>query len=206
MRIKMITVIAALFISAVLNAADSMEDRARSVDALIKQQKYAEAEKALVSIIADHPRELFFYSQMDIALNGQKKYAEAEAVRTKLLKVWIDYYKDQWIKKGKPKGESAWARMVDQSSVYHIIGCEYFEPERMGDDAVITNYFKILAINKKNKDDFRVFKLEMSDIIGKYYVLCEYSETAHSQIIPYGDAMPTLRVIMEDLKKVLDKK
>ena len=47
MRIKMITVIAALFISAVLNAADSMEEQARNVDALIKQQKYAQSDHSL---------------------------------------------------------------------------------------------------------------------------------------------------------------
>ena len=89
-----------------------------------------------------------------------------------------------------------------------MIGTEYYTPEIIGDDAKIVITYKIILAPISEDKQIRLFKLEMSNIVTEYYVLCEYvfnnDQTMHFQRIPYGREKPDLRDVVSDLIEYLN--
>jgi len=194
-----------IFILFLFSIYSIISQNANNVYDLLMQKKYTEAEKLAKELLIEKPHDLVLLAQLDVALNAQKKYLESEKLHDEIIKIWNSYYKDDFIKKGSPIGESSWARIVTESNDYFIISCEYYMPEKLGEEEpTILNFYKFIVQSKKDKNKYRLFKLEMSNVIGEYYVLSEISNGGFSEIIPYGSKKPSIFKITNDLIEYLN--
>lgn len=176
----------------------------------LADRKYSEAEKAARLAIEQYPERIEFYVCLDQALNGQKRYEEAEAVRNQILTVWTAHYKEEFLEAGMPIRLRTWARMVTYTPGFIILSCEYFMPEELGDEEPkITNYYKFIVHYGPNPQDVRIFKLEHSNIIADYYVIGELSDAGHRQVVSFGSQKPTLQdataALVQKLKEEVEK-
>lgn len=210
---KRIVLVTALLLMAVMataiDAYASADCRVEAVNfrKLIYAGQFKEAEPSVRDCLERHPEDLGFLSSLDVVLNGQGRYDDADKVRDQILEIWKRDYKAKWIENGSPVGESSWARMVMQSKDYHVIGTEYYTPEPLGEKKppMIVSFYKLLAFPEAEGGKTRLFKLEMSDIIGKYYVLREsFGDGGGAQRIPYGDEKPELRRVVKEAVSFLD--
>ena len=171
---------------------------------LLMKGNFKDAEPLIRECLKEVPEDLYFLAQLDMSLNGQGKYDEAEKVRETILKIWNDKGKQEWVKKGKPVNESTWARMIVFTKSYRLIGTEYYEPEVIGNPPLtITNFYKIL-VQSLDGGKNRLFKLEMSKMTEEYYVVSEILENGYRQFVPYGNKKPDLKTILKDMAAKLD--
>jgi len=167
---------------------------------------YSEALEYVNQCLEQEPRNLAFLANLDIIYNGTGEYEKAEKLKNEIKEIWKKDKKELWLKKGSPKSESTWARYLRKTGDYYVIGTEYFEPEVVGDEvARITNYYKIIMQPTSANTGHRLFKLEMSDLVGKYHVLSEFKDDRIEQVIPYGSIMPSFQQLMKDFEKYLTK-
>jgi hypothetical protein len=80
------------------------------------------------------PHEIYFLGQLEISLNGQGKYTEADQVAASVRQIWKSEYKEHWIAEGSPVAESSWAMVVIFSKDYYLFGTDYFMPHLVGGD------------------------------------------------------------------------
>ena len=183
-----------------ISVADELELNQRALDAqaLIFAEKYEQAEVVIRECLKVVPKDLSFLSKLDIVLNGQGKYTDADKIGDQIREIWIENHRDKWLADGSPMARATWARMVVQTKDYFVIGVEYYQPEVIGTDFPITSFYKIIVHPKVKGDKPRVFKLEMSNLDRMYYVLRElYLETGGgAQIISYGSKKPEFRQVL----------
>ena len=182
---------------------DDLDEYDQKIQDLLYQGKFKEAEPMVSKCLEMAPYNISFLAKKDIVLNGLGRYIEADQVRNEILDLWHKNFKDAWIRKGSPKSEATWARILSFSEDYYVIGTEYYAPEIIGDEAKIVITYKIILAPISEDKQIRLFKLEMSNLIAEYYVLCEYifndDQTMHIQRIPYGGERPHLRDVVSDL-------
>lgn len=168
--------------------------------------EYTRAEPGIQKCIARHPREVAYLSKLDIALNGQGKYIEADALREQILAIWHQYYEADWRAKGSPVRESSWARMILSTKDYDVIGVEYFVPQILNEDPPLEALYKVIALPRSEDNKARLFKLEKSqfDDTG-FYVLREQFENGGKQIVQYGDEQPAFHRMVNDAAAYLEK-
>jgi hypothetical protein len=187
------------FLSTV-SAADELDLNQRALDAqdLIFAEKYERAEVVIRECLKVAPKDLNLLSKLDIALNGQGKYPDADNIRDQIREIWIENHRDKWLADGSPVARATWARMVVQTKNYFVIGVEYYQPEVIGTDFPITSFYKIIVHPKIKGDKPRVFKLEMSNLDRAYYVLRELylKRGGGAQIISYGSKKPEFRQVL----------
>ena len=186
------------------SAQENFEEKSRRVQAFLLDGKFDDAEPLVRECLEEAPKDISLLSQLDQVLNGQRKYAEADLVRDRIRMIWKKEHERNWRKKGAPVGEATWARMIVSSRDYHVIGTEYFTPEVLRPEPTITTFYKVIALSKMEGRIARLFKLEMSDIVGKFYVLREDWGSGGRQIIPYGESMPDIRQVVADAVDYLD--
>ena len=189
-----------------VDAYADCKEEAAEIQQFIFAEKFEEAEPIVRKCLEGFPEDLAFLSNLDIVLNGQGKFNASKQVHDQILEIWKRDYEPKWREKGSPVSESSWARMVMQSKDYHVIGTEYYTPEPLGKEpATIYSFYKLIAFPKDDEGEARLFKLEMSDILGKYYVLREsFGNGGGAQRIPYGDQKPELRRVVKEAVSYLD--
>jgi hypothetical protein len=182
-----------------------LNQRALDAQDLIFAEKYEQAEVVIRECLKVVPKNLNFLSKLDIVLNGQGKYTDADNIRDQIREIWIKNHRDKWLADGSPVARATWARMVVQTKNYLVIGVEYYQPEVIGTNFPITSFYKIIVHPKEKGDKPRVFKLEMSNLDRVYYVLRElYLERGGgAQIIPYGSKKPEFRKVLQGAVRYL---
>jgi hypothetical protein len=182
------------------------KNEAAQIQQFIFTEKFKEAEPIVRKCLGEFPESLAFLANLDVVLNGQEKFKASEKVRDRILKIWHRDYEADWIAKGSPVREATWARMIIQSRDYYVVGAEYYTPEPLGNEpSFILSYYKLIAFPKVEGEEARLFKLEMSDIVGKYHVLREsFANGGGAQIIPYGEEKPALHRVVKEAVSWLD--
>jgi hypothetical protein len=182
-------------------------EKSEKIQALLRTGKFDDAEPLVRECIRQLPEEIYFLGQLEMVLNGQDKFREADEFRDRIRKLWEKNYKAKWIAKGSPVGESSWARVVGSSKDYDVFGVEYFVPrllEGTDRDALIA-YYKVIALPKQGNGSSRIFQLDKS-ANEKHYFLEEFSESAISMAQMYGNEMPDIRTVVRDAISYLDGK
>jgi hypothetical protein len=181
--------------------------KSAEIQQLIFAGQFEEAEPLVRRCLDKLPEDLSFLSKLDIVLNGQGKYSASEQVHDQILEIWNQKHAAKWRAKGSPVREATWARIVTHSRDYYVIGTEYYTPEVLGEaPAQILVFYKVIALPMADENEARLFKLEMSEIETKYYVLRESLGNGGRQVIPYGDQKPDLRQVVTDSVSYLDRK
>lgn len=179
--------------------------KSRKIQELIFASQFKQAEPLVRSCLDKGSDELYFLSQLDIVLNGQGNHGAADRVRNQILETWHQKHEAEWRAKGSPVAQATWARMVSSSHEYYVIGAEYYVPEVLGSEPPqIMVYYKMIALPKVEGKQPRLFKLEMSELVSKFYVLRETFRRGGRQVIPYGESKPDLRQVVTDTINYLD--
>ena len=187
-----------------------LDQKSEEIQALLRSGKFDEAEPLVRECIRQVPSEIYFLAQLEMVLNGEGKFGEADELRDRIRKLWEKDYKAAWIAKGSPVGESSWARVVGSSKDYDVFGTEYFVPRLLEgrdrkDPTALIGYYKVIALPKKGSGPSRIFQLDKS-ASEKNYFLEEFSEKAISIAEVYGHAMPGIRSVVTDAISYLDSK
>jgi len=204
-----VSLICCAFLSTISEANElDLNQKALEAQDLIFAEKYVEAEVVIRECLKVEPENMGFLSKLDIVLNGQGKYTDADSIRDQILEIWIKKHRDKWLADGSPVARATWARMIAETKKSIVIGVEYYQPEVIGTDFPITTFYKIIVHPKKKGDKPRVFKLEMSNLDRVYYVLRElHLDTGGgAQIIPYGSKKPGFRQVFQDAVRYLISK
>jgi len=82
------------------------------IENLLKSGEFEKAEPLVRECLRQVPHEIYFLGQLEMSLNGQGKYAEADQVAARVRQVWKSEYKEQWIANGSPVAEASWARIM----------------------------------------------------------------------------------------------
>ena len=182
-------------------------ENSKVIQKLVFEGKFKEAEPYVQKCLQKVPNDMYFLSQLDIVLNGQQRFQEADQLRNKILEIWNRDHKQAWISKGSPVAERAWLRMIGFAKDYNVAATEYYIPEPLNPatpDNTITNFYKFIVIPKSQAVKERLFKLEMSKLREEYYVLSEISDKGFRQVRPYGSQKPDIRTVLKDLILYLD--
>jgi hypothetical protein len=187
-----------------------LEQKSETIQALLRAGKFDEAEPLARDCIRQLPEEIFFLGQLEMVLNGQGKFGEADELRDKIRKLWEKDYKAGWIAKGSPVGESSWARVVSFSKEYDVFGAEYFVPRILEgadrkDLLALIAYYKVIAFPKTGNGPARIFQLDKSSI-EKNYFLEEFSKKRVILAKMYGNETPDIRAVVVDAIAYLDGK
>ena len=187
-----------------------LEHTSEKIQVLLRARKFDEAEPLVRECIRQLPEEIYFLGQLEMVLNGQDKFREADEFRDRIRKLWEKDYKAAWIAKGSPVGESSWSRVVGSSKDYDVFGAEYFVPRLLEgrdrkDPLALIAYYKVIALPKKGSGPSRIFQLDKS-ASERHYFLEEFSENAISMAERYGNAIPSIRTVVADAMSYLDGK
>jgi hypothetical protein len=187
-----------------------LEQKSKKIQALLLAGKFDEAEPVVRECIRQLPAEIYFLGQLEMVLNGQGRFREADELRHQIRKLWEKNYKAEWIAKGSPVGESSWARVVGSSRDYDVFAVEYFVPRLLEgkdrkDPFALIAYYKVIALPKQGNGPSRILQFDKA-ANEKNYFLEEYSEKAISMAEMYGNEMPDIRTVIRDAISYLDGK
>jgi hypothetical protein len=187
-----------------------LEQTSEKIQVLLRARKFDEAEPLVRECIRRLPKEIYFLAQLEMVLNGQGRFGDADKLRDRIRKLWEKDYKAAWIAKGSPVAESSWSRVVGSSKDYDVFGAEYFVPRLLEgrdrkDPLALIAYYKVIALPKEGSGPSRIFQLDKS-ASEKNYFLEEFSEKAISIAEVYGNAMPGIRSVVADAISYLDGK
>jgi hypothetical protein len=185
----------------VRSAQQDLGRRSENLQALLYGGKFDEAEPLARECVEQAPEEIYFLSQLEMALNGQGKVREADELRDRILKLWEQKYKEKWMAKGAPVDESSWARVIATSQEYHVIGTEYFIPRliegKKDDPLALYAFYKVIAFPKEGGGTSRILQLNKSKE-EKNYFLEEYSQGSIVMAKTYGAGKPDIRAVVSD--------
>lgn len=191
--------------AAAVDADDDCAKTSEMIERLLLARHFAQAEPLVRTCLSEHPGQLSLLSKLDIVLNGQGKRQAADQVRERILQTWHRNHEADWRARGSPVAEATWARMVSSSQEYYVIGAEYYVPEVLGaEPPQILVYYKVIALPRVDGKSPRLFKLEMSDLGMKFYVLRETFRNGGRQVKPYGNDKPDLPRVVIDAIHFLD--
>lgn len=190
-------------------AALDLVEASNEIERLLQAGKFKKAGALAEECIAAAPEDIGFLSKRSMALYGQGRADEAEALRDEILDLWTRRYRDNWVARGSPRGEAAWARMILPAKRYHVYLAEYYEPQILTLDGVEVRVpYKFVAIPKDRKGNAgRVFKFEARRTSGggEIYSLREVLEAVHKLAIPYGPEEPELQDVAAETVEYLNK-
>ena len=207
MALLMGSLVLARYLRAQLSNAD-VKEKSEKIQALLQAEKFNEAEPLVRESIRQLPNEIYFLAQLEVVLNGQGKFRDADELRNRIRALWERNYRSEWIAKGSPVGESSWLRVVSSSKDYHVFGVEYFVPrliEGAGpkDPLALFAYYKVIAVPKTGNGPSRVFQLNKSKS-EKAYFLEEFSDNTITLDSTYGTEIPDIRTVVGDAARYLD--
>ncbi len=177
----------------------------------MKSGEFAKAEPLVRECLREVPQEIYFLGQLEMSLNGQGKYDEADQVAARVRQIWKTEYKEKWIADGSPVATASWARIMIFSRDYYVIGTEYFIPHSVYMDpppkskglALMADY-KVIARPRRKDGVSRIFMLDKS-AYEKHYFLEEFSANAILMVATYGNEKPDIRTLTKVVADYLDK-
>ena len=210
-RLLSLLLLLALFLATFVVSQDEPSQKSREIGNLLRSGEFAKAETMARQCLRQVPDDIYFLSQLEMSLNGQQKYGEADEVAARVREIWKSDYKEEWIKRGSPVAESSWARVIITSKNYYVIGTEYFMPHNLGgvptekdkEFALIAN-FKIIATPKREDGRSRIFMLDKA-ISEKNYFLEEFAGKAIVMVASHGGREPDIRVLAKTVVNYLDR-
>lgn len=201
----------ALLLATTLLAQNDLSQRSELIENLLKSGEFEKAEPLVRECLRQVPHEIHFLGQLEMSLNGQGKYAEADKVAASVRQIWKREYKEQWIANGSPVAEASWARVMISSRDYYVIGTEYFMPHLVGGDPAAKDKtftlmadYKVIALPKRKDDVSRIFMLDKT-ASEKHYFLEEFSAKAILMVATYGNEKPDIRTLTKVVADYLDK-
>jgi hypothetical protein len=200
------------FLSATtLLAQVDLSQRAELIGNLLKSGQFEKAEPLVRECLREVPHEIPFLSQLEMSLNGQGKYAEADQVAARVRQIWKSEYKEQWIANGSPVAEASWARIMITSRNYYVIGTEYFLSHQVEGDPTAKDKasnlmvdYKLIALPKRKGNVSRIFMLDKT-ASEKRYFLEEFSAGQITMVATYGNEKPDIRTLTKVVADYLDK-
>ena len=111
-----------------LVAQDDLYRKAQQIGDLLRSGEFSNAEPLVRECLKQAPHDIYFLGQLEMALNGQGKYAEDDQVAANVRQIWASEYKEEWLAKGSPVAESSWARIMISTRDHYAIGVEHFMP------------------------------------------------------------------------------
>jgi hypothetical protein len=195
------------FTAAALSADEGLVEKSKKIQQLLFNGMFDEAEPLVRDCLRQAPEEIYFLSQLDMVLNGQGKYHDADAAGDRIRTIWVKKYKDKWLAKGAPISESSWSRMMSASRDYYVSGAEYFMPRvlegKPGDPLALIAFYKVIALPKQGGGPARIFQLDKAKV-ENYYFLEEYAR-AITRVSSYR-TRPDIRTLVSDTVSYLDQK
>jgi len=187
---------------------NDLVEKSKAIQALLEAGKFDEAEPLVREGLRQEPQDIYFLVWLDVVLNGQRKYGDADELRDRIRKIWAKNYKDKWIAKGAPVSESSWPRMIATSRDCVIAGAEYFVPRLLegtqGDPIALFAYYKVIARPKQGDGPVRIFQLDKGKAETSYF-LEEYAKLTISMVAEYR-TKPDIRRLVTDVVAYLDGK
>lgn len=183
-------------------------EKSERIQTLLRAGKFDEAEPLVRECLRQAPEEIYFLGQLDMVLNGQGKFGDADELHDRIRKLWEQKYKEKWIAKGAPVAESSWARMITTSKEYYVIGAEYFIPRLLegnnqDDPLALIALYKVIALPRQGSSPARILQLNKARS-EKDYFLEEYSEGGIIMAAIYGRNKPDMRTVVADAVSYLD--
>jgi hypothetical protein len=201
----------ALLLATTLLAQDNLSQRAEVIGNLLKSGQFEKAEPLVRECLRQVPHEISFLGQLEMSLNGQGKYAEADQVAASVRQIWKSEYKEQWIANGSPIAEASWARIMISSKDFYVIGTEYFMPHLVEGDPTAKDKtfdlmadYKVIALPKVKGTVSRIFMLDKT-ASEKHYFLEEFSAGKITMVATYGNEKPDIRTLTKVVADYLDK-
>lgn len=183
-----------------------VEWHSQTIESLMMTGKFDDAEPLVHKRIQEAPNNINSLELLEVLMNGQHKFHEADEVRTQIRTLWLQQCKKDWIAKGSPTEESHWWRMASQSKDYYVVGSEYFLPQIIEGDprdrSALIGYYRILGYPTAG-GRARLFLLNHAKT-EKDYFLEEFSRDKITMASSYAK-MPDLRVVVADVVKYLDR-
>jgi hypothetical protein len=208
---RSVLAVLALLLATTLLAQDDLSQRSELIENLLKSGEFEKAEPLARECLRQVPHEIYFLGQLEMSLNGQGKYAEADQVAARVRQIWKSEYKEQWIANGSPVAEASWARIMISSSDYYVIGTEYFMPHQVGGNpadrdkpSTLMADYKVIALPKRKDGVSRIFMLNKA-ASEKHYFLEEFSAQAILMVATYGNEKPGIRSLTKVVADYLDK-
>ncbi|CAB9514253.1 expressed unknown protein [Seminavis robusta] len=175
---------------------------------LLRRNQFTAAETQARAMLKKDPMNINMMCHLNVALNGLGRTQEADKLESQIVFQWQNHCRAKWIASGRPKGVSAFPRvMMNQAtSEYRLEAKQFFEPEKISDDTVAL--YKILAHPRNDgpnepflAPDKRLFKLVKS---GKSFVLSEITATGSTtDVISYMAEQPDIRKVTADVASFL---
>src|SRR5215469_1777584 len=82
-----------------LVAQDDLSQKAQQIGELLRSGEFSNAEPLVRECLKQAPHDIYFLGQLEMALNGQGKYAEDDQVAANVRQIWASEYKEEWLAK-----------------------------------------------------------------------------------------------------------
>ncbi|MCB1156591.1 MAG: hypothetical protein H7A25_10795 [Leptospiraceae bacterium] len=168
----------------------------------IYAEDWKEARKVIIDNYKEYSGNIDILSLYEIVLNGQGKKENAAKIRKKILRIWNEKHKDEYVKANYPLNLSHYLRQAVIHSHYLILASEFFLPYPINSSREGFYYHKIIVYNRKTRKAEHLYKLEKSKFTEENFILYEINSSGTSKKIhSYGKELPE---IQEEVKKILD--
>jgi hypothetical protein len=192
-----------------LQAQETLKEKAEKTEVLLKSGKFDQAEPLARECLQQEPEEIYFLSQLEMALHGQSKFQQADELAERTRRLWKNKYKDKWIARGSPAAESAWARVMTTTQDYYVIGTEYFMPHMLAgnakDGATLEGFYKVILQPVISNGTSRLFFLNKARQEHSYFLEEVDVTGSWHMVAAYGHELPPLREIVKVVVEYLDK-
>ena len=210
-RLRSVLPAVVMVLAPALVAQDDLSRKAQQIGELLRSGEFSNAEPLVRECLKQAPHDIYFLGQLEMALNGQGKYAEDDQVAANVRQIWASEYKEEWLAKGSPVAESSWARIMISTKDYYAIGVEYFLPHLVeGDPAAkdkksnLMADYKVIALPKQKDAGSRIFQLNKT-AWEKLYWLEEYSRESITTVQTYA-VKPDIRAVTKAVADYLNQK
>jgi hypothetical protein len=210
-RLRSVLPAVVMVLAPALVAQDDLSRKAQQIGELLRSGQFSNAEPLVRECLKQAPHDIYFLGQLEMALNGQGKYAEDDQVAANVRQIWASEYKEEWLAKGSPVAESSWARIMISTKDYYAIGVEYFLPHLVEGDPTAKDKksnlmadYKVIALPKQKDAGSRIFQLNKT-AWEKLYWLEEYSRESITTVHTYA-VKPDIRAVTKAVADYLDQK
>lgn len=188
---------------------DDLAQKSEKTITLIHSDKFKEAEPLVRECLRQAPVGLYFLSQLDIVLNGQGKFHDADELRDHIRGIWKEKFRGKSPARGGLVSKAGWTRVVACAKDYQIIGLEYFTPHFLSgtgseDPLLLSSFYEIEAIPIQGSSSARIFLLDRFKAEKKYF-LEEFGPRSITMAAAY-DEKPDIRAVVKDAIKYLDQR
>ncbi len=183
---------ALLLAPAQLRAQSDLVQKSETIGALLQAGKFDEAEPLVRDCLRQVPEDIHFLARLDMVLNGQGKYHEADEVHDRIRNIWERDQKQKWTANGGLIADSYWTRVIAFSQEYYVLvlGAEYFITPREGEGATaLVFYYRVTAFSKDSRKKSRIFELDKG-IGEENYFLEEHDKARWTMVAIYRKTSP----------------